>query len=258
MSSETTTKRPLGRLALALSIAGAVAVGSVGWSTTVGAQSSESFLASDYGSAASLSDVSYCWRGWGFEVNEDTEVSALIGGGVTASGSFLGAIWEGSYNGATDTLTIGSVVAEVTFPDGIEQSVALPTPVTLTAGQVYVMGMGLSVIDEGIDSVYQVDDFDSTSIPSPTGVISDWYSPSSSEAYAIGDGFADDECWGPAATASGLSYTAEEATGTNPAMGFTYAVTPVPTTTSTTQPAPEPTTPTTAPAGAVVTPKFTG
>jgi hypothetical protein len=256
----------LGRLALALGIAGALAVGSVGWSTTVGAQSSETFLASDYGSGASLSDVSYCWRGWAFEVNEDTEVSALIGGGVTASANFLGAIWEGSYDGATDTLTIGSVVAEVTFPDGMEQSVALPTPVTLTAGQVYVMGMGLSDIDEGIDSMYQVDDFDSTSIPSPTGVISNWYSPSSSEAYAIGDAFADDECWGPAANASGLSYTADDSTGTNPAMGFTYAVTPEPTTT-TTQPAPEPTTttsttqpttPTTAPAGAAATPKFTG
>lgn len=230
--------------------------GSLGWAAPGGAQAAGQgeFLTSDYGTSNFL-DFSICWRGFGFEVAQDTEVSALIGGGADTSPdtAFLGAIWEGTYDAGTDTLTWGAIVAEVTFPEGENVAAPLASPVTLVAGQVYIIGMGLSAPTFGDDSMYEVADFDASSITAPGSVISEWISPGADTAitFNIGNG-----CSGSPSLAVGESrVVADNAASTIPAIGFTYAADPEPTTTTTTAP----TTPTTtAPAPEPVTPRFTG
>lgn len=241
---------------IALLAAAALFTGSLGWATPGGAQGvgEGDFLVSDFGTSNFL-DGSYCWRGFGFEVAEDTEVSALIGGGdvVTADAALLGAIWEGTYDAGTDTLTFGDVVADVTFPEGENVAVPLGAPVTLSAGQVYIIGMGLDTLSLEDDSMYQVADFDSSSIVGPGSVVSEWISPGSENA--IGFGIGPDECEGSPDDAVGESrIVADNSTETVPAVGFTYSAAPEPTTTTQ-----APTTSTTvAPAPDPVTPKFTG
>lgn len=257
-------RRRLGAGVAGLAIV-ALLTGSLGWATPGGAQAASEgdFLTSDFGSGNIL-DGSYCWRGFGFEVAQDTEVSALIGGGdvVTPDAAFLGAIWEGTYDAGTDTLTWGDVVAQVTFPEGENVAVPLASPVTLEAGQVYIIGLGLSITSDEDDSMYEVEDFDSSSITDPGSVISEWIAPSSGEAisFVIGGG----GCEGTPDIAVGQSLgVADESTSTIPAIGFTYGAAPEPTTTTTspapTTTSPAPTTSTTvAPAPGPVTPKFTG
>ena len=237
--------------------AAALLSGSLGWAAPGGAQAAveDDFLTSDYGSGNFL-DFSICWRGFGFEVARDTEVSALIGGGADTSpgAAFLGAIWEGTYDADTDTLTWGDVVAEVAFPEGENMAAPLASPVTLVAGQVYIIGMGLSAPTVGDDSMYEVADFDASSITAPGSVIGEWISPSADTAITFS---IDDGCSGSPSLAVGQSrVVADNAASTIPAIGFTYAAGPEPTTTTTSL---APTTSTTvAPAPGPVTPKFTG
>lgn len=250
----TRRRRRLGA-GMATLVAAALLAGSLGWAAPGGAQGAaeSDFLTSDYGSGNTL-DGSLCWRGFGFEVTENIEISALIGGGeiVTAGAAFLGAIWEGTYDTGTDTLTFGDVVADVTFPEGENVAVPLSAPVTLEAGQVYIIGMGLSILSDEGDEMYEVENFDSSSIAGPGSVISEWISPSSTEALSFGLG--EDECEGPASAGVGNTViVSDDTTSTIPAVGFTYAPVPEPTPTTT------PTTSTTvAPAPDPVTPKFTG
>jgi hypothetical protein len=257
-------RHPLGRITASISLAGALVLGSLGWVATSGAQSSEGFLASDYASSVTLSSGVHCWRGWGFELNEDFEVGALIGGGqtFTAGADFLGAIWEGTYDDSTDTLTIGDVVAQATFPEGLEQSVSLSSPVTLTAGQTYIIGMGLSLPSDIEDNMGQADDFDSSSIAGPSNLISKWISPGSDATINLGGGIADENCGVQPSALSGKSGNlGNNSTSPNPALGFASGSDPEPTTTTTTVPnAPTTTVPNTTPVPnqPVVSPRFTG
>ena len=250
--------RHLGRATMAMAMAGAMVLGSLGWASTGGAQAGETFLISDYGTE--ITQGNFCYRGWGFELNEDITVTSLIGGGVAPStAAFVGAIWEGTYDAATDTLTFGAVVASVEFPDGLEQSVNLPTPVDLTAGRLYILGSGLNQEQDNDEDFNRVADFNSSTIAGPGTLFSSWLSPSDTEAFTVVT--ADEECFGAASEFTGQSVVvADNDTSTNPAIGFGYSLTSPPTTTTV---APDPTTtmaPTTTvvPAAAVVTPKFTG
>ena len=264
--STTSPHRPVGRLATAALLIAATALGTLGWSTTGGAQGSDTFLTSDYGTGVETDD-NYCWRGWGFQLNEDVSVTALIGGGdVGPDGvDFLGAIWEGTYDADTDTLTVGDVVTEVTYPEGTEQSVPLAAPVNLTAGQVYVLGIGVSGEDDGA-GVGEVIDFDPSMIPGPGNLMSTWIAPPDQDglprAIRLWE-LAGIDCVGLASEIVGASgVLAANSTGVLPAIGFAYTTGTDPTTTTapepttTTTPAPGPTT--TTPAGPPVTPRYTG
>lgn len=266
--SPHSTRRQGSRLATAALLTAAMALGSLGWATTGGAQSSETFLTSDYGTGVEIDD-NYCWRGWGFQLNEDVSVTALIGGGnVDTDGiDFLGAIWEGTFDPGTDTLTFGDVVAEVTYPEGAEQSVSLATPVNLTAGQVYIMGIGVSGLPDDDDDtgVGEVLDFDPSLIPGPGNLMSTWIAPPDEDGQPRAIRFSEMagiDCAGlPSEMVGGSGVLALNSSGILSAIGFAYTTGPEPTTTTapeptTTTPAPGPTT--TTPSGPPVTPRYTG
>lgn len=262
-SSPPGDRRPRRRTVGVAIAALALVAGSLGWTASSGAQSGESFVVSDYGSGVSLSIGAYCWRGYAFELNVDLEVTALIGGGETDGEdvSFLGAIWAGELTGEVELL-LESVVAEVTFPDGPEQVVTLAEPVTLSAGQTYLIGMGISDEEFNEDNVgmYAVDGYDGSAIAGPDGLFSEWIAPSDTDAIFFEAG--DLDCYGAPQSAVGNVLITDDATTTNPAIGFDYEATPGPTTTT----SPEPTTTTTpgpgpaptTPDGQPVTPRFTG
>lgn len=84
-SSTASTRRPVGQLATAALLIAAMSLGTLGWATTGGAQGSDTFLTSDYGTGVDAND-NPCWRGWGFQLNEDVSVTALIGGGNIDTG----------------------------------------------------------------------------------------------------------------------------------------------------------------------------
>lgn len=161
------------------------------------------------------------------------------------------------------------MVAEVTYPEGAEQSVPLPTPVNLTAGQVYILGIGVSgQPDDGDNTgVTQVLDFDPSTIAGPDNLMSTWIAPpdvaGEPRSIRLG-GLAGLTCGGtPSRIVGGSGVLSENSSGVQPAIGFAYTTSPEPTTTTT---APEPTTTTTptpgptttTPAGPPVTPRYTG
>ena len=234
--------------------------GSLGWAAPGGAQGTTEaeFQTSDYGTGVDLG--TRCWRGFGFEVAEPTTISALIGGASYPNGGVInGAIWEGTYDAGTDTLEWGAVVAEVAYPEGEIGAVPLASPVTLAAGQVYIIGIGLAArtFGPGDDEYYEVLDFDSSSIAEPGSVISEWISPASDASIALR--FGSEQCYGEPAEAVGTSQVVAESDASSvPAIGFTYAEDPEPTTTTTSAPPSSTTSTTTAPGPEPVTPRFTG
>lgn len=262
ITAASSTKGRSWRFAASAIAVATLLASSLAWGSPASAQGGE-FLLSSYGTGVEETG-NYCWRGWGFELNDDIEVSALTGGGsvVPQGFAFIVAIWEATYDAGTDTITFGNVVAEASFPSvGAEQSATLPAPVTLTAGQVYVMGMGINTPTDDESGMYRVTETNTANIAGPTELMSRWISPSDTEAFSFGIENADEECGGSPSLAVGSSQeVSNNDTSTNPAVGFAYTEIPEPTTTTTTSPAPPaPTTSTTvAPAPAPVTPRFTG
>lgn len=234
--------------------------GSLGWAAPGGAQgpTESAFQTSDYGTSVDVG--TRCWRGFAFEVAEDTTISALIGGVALPNGGVIkGAIWEGTYDGITDTLEWGVVVAEVTYPEGEVGAVPLASPVTLAAGQVYIIGIGLvsETFGPSDDEYYVVEGFDSSSIAEPGSIISEWISPAIDDSMRFD--FYADECYGEPVDAVGESrIVADIGTSAVPAIGFTYAEDPEPTTSTTSAPPSSTTSSTTAPGPEPVTPRFTG
>jgi LPXTG-motif cell wall-anchored protein len=196
-----------------------------GTSLGAGAVSAETpveFTTGDYGSAVERSEGSFCWRGFVFTAAEDIEVSALAASG--GSGDFNGAIWAASLPvGVTDPtvggITIDSVVAEVTFPADLFTVVDLSTPVTLEAGQLYVIGLGLNREETGSDeSMDRVTDFDPA--PLASDPFTSWL-PQSGDALVLGDLFdeVNGDCHGVASDIVGESGVLGD-TSTVPDIGF--------------------------------------
>jgi hypothetical protein len=235
------------------------------WASPGAANGPVTFNTADYGSGT-FNDESYCWRGFVFGPNEDVTVAGLIGGAFLdgqAGLEFQVAIWEGAFDDVTGEVTIGTLVASAVIPEGDNQVVALPAPITLTGQEVYVIGTGVTSGFSGDPGYYEVEDFDSSTIADESGLLGFW-APDFSQALSLGI------CEEDASEAVGETRSVlENTTESIPAIGFTDTVDPEPTTTTTT-PAPNPTTtvpnaPTTTvpnttpvPNQPVVTPRFTG
>ena len=244
MSESITRSRGsrLRRAAVGVAAATALTAAFMGVGSPGSAQATSPFLLSDHGNSVIDSEGSYCWRGVGFSPNADTTVTALIGGGINGAqpgDEFGGALYAVTYDDSTGDITLDTLLADVTFPEGEEVSVDLATPVNLTAGQFYVLAMGgLIEAEESEASMYQVDGFDSGGIAGPSNLMGTFLPSSPEDALGLPDDLVTGFCSGEPEGMVGATFSDEDTTGTVPAIGFAFTQAPP------TPPAPEPVEPT--------------
>ena len=131
------------------------------------------FKISNHGS--NFSTRNFFWRCFEFEPLVDFNVIALIGGGTEPG--FYGAVFEWNTHSQTPT----SILAYVEFTGSdADQIVQLSTPITLHAGQKYLIGQGRG----GGGSHYRVDQFDYVLMMTEHPVIS--WSPETNDSYRWG------------------------------------------------------------------------
>ena len=168
------------------------------------------FRVSDYGSGAVAGG--WFWRGYHFQVTEETVVTHLVGGG-TNGGDFAIAIFGVTVPGDSDpdyAYQLDSIIASVVPPGGDpDQSVALAESVTLLPGVDYMLAQGRV---EGSSSHHRVDfiDVDNLLLGSPR--ISLWL-PSSGQSINYGI---------TGSVESMLGRTASNFNDTRPRIGFLF------------------------------------
>ena len=157
-------------------------------------------MISDYGDLGGT--YNYIWRGWTFEVSQETVVTHLIGSAT--SGTFQIALATAQADG-TIIEVLGSVDV---IGDDSDQVLALATPITLVPGTIYALGSGRVV---GSGSFYNMaGSINVTAIEAHPRIQIGTWMPDTGDCYYWGDG------------PGGFSGAPFGTNADNPRLGFFY------------------------------------